>query len=107
MYSPIYQQVQVNFTYPVCFTSRLFSPENLLLRDTLCKTLLETSPKVLCVIDDGVVKYHPDLLDSINVYFQTHQQYLNLICEPQSVPGGEQAKNNAGNLASIHEAIHK
>src|SRR5258708_29224375 len=107
MFTAIYQDVQVNFHYPVCFTRGIFSQENVLLRDTLCLSQPENSNKVLCVIDQGVVNSHPMLIRDIKAYFSTYQDYLHLVCEPLIVAGGEQVKNTSTHLTTVQDAINQ
>ncbi|MGN6800802.1 MAG: hypothetical protein ACTHJN_02785, partial [Ginsengibacter sp.] len=52
----------------------------------------KASHKIFFVIDEGVVKFNPDLPSQIGSYFSG--SCLNLISEIMIIPGGEKAKNN-------------
>jgi translation elongation factor EF-4 len=50
----IYPSVEVDFRYPVCFTTDLFAPNNSLLRDLIAVDAIGDPKKILCVVDEGV-----------------------------------------------------
>ncbi|MBB6016394.1 3-dehydroquinate synthase [Deinococcus radiopugnans] len=103
----ITQVVPVTFTYPVHFTEHLFDPQQTLLRDIL--TGPEASggqpPRVLCVVDDGVLAAFPGLEGQIQAYFAA-QLDLTLVAPPLTVPGGERCKSDPDVVGRIHEAIN-
>jgi len=101
---PLHQTVQVTYHYSVYFTEQLFARENTLLRDVLS---IDAGPKrILCVVDQGLWRHHPDLLDTIQAYFRSHYTSLRLVCSPLIFQGGEDAKNNLANVAMVQEAVH-
>ncbi|HLG61254.1 MAG TPA: 3-dehydroquinate synthase [Ktedonosporobacter sp.] len=101
---PLHQTVQVTYRYSVYFTEQLFARDNTLLRDVLG---IDAVPrKILCVVDQGLWRHHPDLLDTLQVYFRAHYTSLRLVCSPLIFQGGEDAKNNPANVAMVQEAIH-
>src|SRR5690348_10749718 len=104
---PIHQTVQVSYHYAVHFTQQPFAYENPLLRDVISGGDLQPPKKILCVVDRGVWQHHPDLLDAISSYCQYHCSLMDLVCPPPVVPGGESAKNDMTNVATIQEAIHQ
>jgi 3-dehydroquinate synthase len=105
---PIDQAVRVSFRYPVHFTTDLFSSNNPLLRDVLAGDGLPTgSSKVFCVVDNGVVEHHRQLLAEIAAYFQLPDGRLTLVAPPVIVTGGESVKNDPAHVMSIHRAIHE
>ncbi len=103
----IHQTVQVSYHYAVHFTQQLFACDNPLLRDVISGGDMQPSKKILCVVDRGVWQHHPDLLDAISSYCQHHRSLMSLVCPPLVVPGGECAKNDLTNVATIQEAIHQ
>jgi 3-dehydroquinate synthase len=103
----IHQTVQVSYHYAVHFTQQLFACDNPLLRDVISGGDMQPPKKILCVVDRGVWQHHPDLLDAISSYCQHHRSLMSLVCPPLVVPGGECAKNDLTNVATIQEAIHQ
>lgn len=103
----ITQVVPVTFTYPVHFTEHLFSPQHSLLRDTLTRDQLagDPPPRVLCVVDDGVLGAFPELGNQIQEYFAA-QPGLCLTAPPLAVPGGERCKSDPDVVGRIHAAIN-
>ncbi len=87
-----WQRFAVPFEYPVCFTERLFDPRNPVFRDALCR--LESDRRHRCVVfvDDGLVRAWPSLIAEIETYARRHSRHIDLVSEPQPVPGGETIK---------------
>ena len=54
-----WQQFTVSYAFPVCFTSGLFNPDNLVLRDTLCHLESDKRHRMMVFVDDGVVRPMP------------------------------------------------
>jgi 3-dehydroquinate synthase len=108
----LHQTIQVTYSYGVHFTNHLFARENLLLREVISgidgmEAPMKVPKKILCVVDHGVEQHHPDLLNTISSYCQYHSSALRLVCPPLLVNGGERAKNDMVNVATIQEAIHR
>ena len=100
------QEVQVSFHYNVYLTKDLFSTVNPLLADVL-RDQQRTGPrKVLVVVDDGVARACPHLIESIEQYFGAHQNTLHLCESPVIVHGGESVKNSLREVTRLHELIH-
>jgi 3-dehydroquinate synthase len=102
---PIYQSVEVTFRYPICFTRGLFKRDNSLLADTVCADD-EGPKKILCVIDQGVLRHHPGLAASIEAYCRSYDAALDLVAPPLAVEGGESVKNLSSHVTSVQRAIH-
>jgi 3-dehydroquinate synthase len=98
----IYQQVPVQFSYPVHFTEALFAPENPLLADLLGR---DGPHKLLAVVDEGVLRHHRELPAALQSYAAAHPQALQLAAPILPVPGGEAVKNDPQWVARIHEAV--
>ena len=104
----IHQAVQVTYRYALHFTNHLFACENSLLRDVISSASdIDSSRKILCVVDRGVWQHHPELLDAISSYCRHYESHLCLVCPPLVIDGGERAKNDVTNVATIQEAIHR
>jgi 3-dehydroquinate synthase len=99
------QSFNIKFDYKVYFTSDIFHHSNNDFENFL-KGHVEpgTLQKILFVIDDGVLKTHPELPDKIKAYFKTHNS-VSLIEKIHIIPGGEAAKNNSQYFDSIVEVI--
>ncbi|MFT5124452.1 MAG: 3-dehydroquinate synthase [Kiritimatiellia bacterium] len=88
------QIFNVDFNYPVAFCRGIFQPENPLLRDTLNRLDENRRHRAIVYIDEGVAAENPALADDIRNYFNAHPDQLELVADPEVVPGGEQIKNN-------------
>ena len=96
------QDVVVTFRYPVKFTRALFDPSN----PTLRGVVEAGGPaRMLVVIDDGVARAHPGLIDAVGRYFAAHAGALELAAPPVVVPGGESVKNRSATVDDIRAAV--
>lgn len=104
--SEIWQKVQVEFEYPVCFTSRVFAIDN----PTFARIVLRHKPhrrhKLLFAIDANVARAHGELEREIDDYLGHYSDQLELAQPPLRIPGGEQAKNQPLWLNHIQKLIH-
>ncbi len=105
----IRQRVVVNYEFPVHFTHDLFSLQNPLLAQTLLAdadtTLGTADPKrVLVILDEGFVQYHPDVPEQLEAYFARYSG-LTLVTTPLIVAGGERAKNTPENVIRLQQAV--
>ena len=89
-----WQRFTVSYAFPVCFTSGLFNPANLVLRDTLCHLETDKRHRIIVFLDDGVIRAMPGLPDAINHYAQAHPQQMELVVPPISMPSGERIKSD-------------
>jgi 3-dehydroquinate synthase len=95
MHDYLEQSFSVKFEYRVHFTSGLFDITNTLLNDFLNDRKIEgIQQKILFVLDEGVAKSHPNLVDKINAYFD-HFSTVKLAENIVLVPGGEKVKNHS------------
>ncbi len=104
MKSIIKQKFSVSYQYDVHFTSGLFTPENHLLRDFFTERLSGAVPKLLVVVDEGVAKCHPALIERVQDYFGS-ETAVQLVGEILLVPGGETIKNHQENVDRIIETV--
>src|SRR4051794_7303036 len=97
----IEQEIHVAFRYPVHFTTGLFTGSNRLLRDLVAGTA-DTSPaRLVVVLDRGVQRAHPTLLDSIERYGAQHADCIALATPIVVLPGGEQVKNDPSHTEQV------
>lgn len=103
MEQQIEQKFSVHFSYQVHFTDHLFDKENALFASTI-----ETAKgsKVLFVVDEGVALAHPRLLQEINTYASTYQNYFTMCRAPLVLPGGEQIKNSRQFVDQVLDAVN-
>lgn len=106
MKSSIKQKFSVSYQYDIHFTSGLFTPENRLLSDFFIARGGGLVPKLLVVIDEGVVTHHPALPERIRDYFGL-ESAVQLIADILLVPGGEAIKNEWESVDRIIESVHR
>ena len=103
--TPLQQSFSVPFTYTVSFTNDLFSATNALFRTFLQQQMTDETPKkIVVVIDEGVLRNHPNLPTDIRTYLSTEPSVL-LVADPLIVPGGEAAKNDPALVDHIVGAV--
>jgi len=100
------QSFSVKFEYNIFFTAGLFSINNLMLSEFFKSQPSAAMRKILFVVDDGVVKNHPLLLNAIKQYFNAYTD-IELVQQVIIIPGGEQAKNDPQLFDQLIEAIDK
>jgi 3-dehydroquinate synthase len=103
----IRQKVRVDFEYPVCFTTGVLAPSNLLLRDLVARSADRSPSDVVVVLDQGVLDHHPRLTEQILEYAQRHKTVLHLAAPVLVVPGGEAVKNDPRHVDAIHHTINE
>ena len=101
------QSFNVHFDYRVYFTSNIFDAFNKDFNSFLKeRSQPATVQKILFVIDEGVLKMHPELSHQIRSYFNNDLS-VSLVKDFMIIPGGEEAKNNSRYFDLIIEAIDK
>jgi 3-dehydroquinate synthase len=108
MMDVIQQEFLVPVRYPVHFTTGVFAASNPLLRDLLVtRNPDDDEPaRAAVVVDRGVERAHPALLNDIAAYFTAHQSSLALTAPVLVVPGGEAIKNDRRHVDRILETIN-
>ena len=104
-YKPIVRSFKVPYEYRLHFTEYLFKPDNTLFRDLILDYNSKGNVKVLFVVDSGVLEAHSRLSDQITAYCQKYAAAINGT-EQIVVPGGEQCKNDYGNIERILQGIN-
>jgi 3-dehydroquinate synthase len=112
----IHQEFLVPVRYPVHFTTGVFTASNPLLRDILVDGRSAGTPsangedalpaKLIVVLDRGVERAHPTLVEKIAAYCDEHRETLMLATPVLVVPGGEQIKEDKRHADHIVEAIN-
>jgi 3-dehydroquinate synthase len=103
----LHQEIQVNFRYGVYFTRDVFGADNPLLSGLVAGGGGDLPRKMLVVVDRGLYRHHPQLLEKITDYPRYHPEQVQLAGTPLLVPGGERVKNEAAPLSLVHRAIHQ
>lgn len=117
MMDVIEQEFFVPVRYPVHFTTGVFAPSNLLLRDLIAggraartHAVAGDEPgapaKLAVVVDRGVERAHPALIDTIDAYCAEHARVIAVSGPVLVVPGGESIKNDRRHVDRILEAIN-
>jgi 3-dehydroquinate synthase len=107
MMDVIQQEFLVPVRYPVYFTTGVFARSNPVLRDLVAAAAGEDGPaRIAVVLDRGVERTHPALVDAITAYCSEHTSSLALAAPVLVVPGGEAIKNERRHLDRILEAIN-
>lgn len=88
------QQITVGWDFPVVFTHDVFDAPNPVLADTLNRLGENRRHRAIVFIDEFVARTHSDLAAKVTAYFAAHADRLELIADPQIVPGGEAVKND-------------
>lgn len=116
MMDVIQQEFSVAVRYPVHFTTGVFTVSNRVLRDLVAagrgahagtRDDEDTFPaKVIVVVDRGVERAHPTLVDAIGAYCLEHRDAMVLSVPVLVVPGGEPIKNDRRHVERILDAIN-
>ncbi|MCS6771063.1 MAG: 3-dehydroquinate synthase [Kiritimatiellae bacterium] len=105
MTDTILQRISVPFEYPVVFTRSVFSPSNPVLQKTVCQKEPSRRHRILAVVDAGVARARPGLIEEIQGYASAYSERLELVHPPRVVTGGEAAKNDVMGLAALINAM--
>ncbi|PSF38497.1 3-dehydroquinate synthase [Aphanothece hegewaldii CCALA 016] len=103
----IKQQIPVTFRYNVHFTEHLFDLDNPLLAQVVAADNRLSPRGAIAIVDSGVVRHHPKLLEKIQLYADWYRDYLHLCNLPLVVTGGEVAKNEPKSVQSLHSLIDR
>lgn len=102
----IKQEFSVAYQYSVFFTEHLFDTNNKLFHNVLDELTSSDSSKILFILDQGVLKHHPELPAGIRDYFNAFPGLPALCGEPLLIPGGEECKNDETYCRQILEAVN-
>lgn len=103
----IQQSFQVSYSYNIVFSQNIFSVDNQAFNHFINNFGdIDFKRKILFLIDEGVEKSHPSLIQSIKSYFRGNEK-ITLINEILVLPGGELVKNEPKYLDQTLLAINK
>lgn len=94
----------IDFSYPVCFTRRVFAPQNPTLADMLTRRqgAGQAPVRVFFIVDGGVSAANPDLKRAVGDYCRAHN--LDWNGDLLELPGGEAAKTQE-NIGIMHRRM--
>lgn len=102
----IQRSIPISFEHRVSFTHGAFDSKNLTLSDLIAESSeFGGSSKVLFLVDSGVAKGNPKLVEKISQYCAVHDNHLNLVTEPMILTGGEACKNDWSLVEKIWQAV--
>ena len=104
-YRPIEQSFKVSYEYKLYFTEYIFGLDNPLFQEIINGYNKKGDVKVLFVIDSGVLACHPNLSDDVRSYCTKNRSVIRLT-EQIVIAGGEQCKNDYGNVERILNAVN-
>lgn len=105
MMREVIQSFSVPFEYPVYFGRDLLALDNDLLARTIGRLEPGRRHRVQVFIDSGVLATNPGVADCVTAYFDAHGDAVELVDAPESVAGGEQAKNSRDATEQVMESI--
>jgi 3-dehydroquinate synthase len=91
----------------VYFTQAAFDPANLVFKTVLAAAPAPRASKGLVVVDEALAQAQPALTRQIENYFAAHADFLNLVCAPMIVEGGERTKNSYFHVSEIQSHIDR
>ncbi len=102
----------LDISFAVPFTHRLRFTEDILGRDApvLCQLLEAGSaepPRVLLCLDTAVVVANPLVAERLPSLLRTHARQVQLVGQPELIPGGEACKNDDMVIEQILSRIHQ
>lgn len=95
----------VPFRYAVHFTDGVFELDNPVFAAAVSRLEPGRRHRLLVVVDDGVVRAHPALVEAIRRYVAARPGQLQLASDPIVVPGGERCKNDPALVTGLHERM--
>ena len=101
-----WQQFEVPFEFPVCFTENLFNLENKSLVDVLSRLEPDKRHKALIFLDDGLSSAYPNLTDDILAYMACHIDQIELVTPPILIPGGEKIKSDIHFVEQMQQTLY-
>lgn len=104
MLKTIKQSFQIKFEYEIIFTQDIFNKENKTLVNILKKEKKEKK-NVIIFMDKNIHNCIPKIKDKIITYTELNKQYINLVCAPIMITGGEKTKNHYLLVKSLYKII--
>ncbi|MCB1125812.1 MAG: 3-dehydroquinate synthase, partial [Verrucomicrobiae bacterium] len=98
---------EVSYRHRVLFTRGIFLSAIPLLAGLLTGSAVRRPVRALITLDAGVAETVPGLGTAIRDWFAAHAEEVALVREPLVLPGGEQAKEEPGQVTQIHALIDR
>jgi 3-dehydroquinate synthase len=96
-----WQRFSVPYEFPVVFTEGVFDPENLALRDALCRIEPHKRHRAVVFLDAALASH----AESISRYAKHHADAIDLVCPPIAMPGGERVKSELHFVESAQQTL--
>ena len=100
-----WQRFQVEYEYPVVFTTDLFDVGNDVFRDSLGRCEPDKRHRIVVFIDDGLLSAMPELSEKIASYAASHPDQIDLVAQPVVTSAGESLKSDLRTLQDIQQVI--
>ena len=100
-----HQEFSVRYDYPVHFTENLFALDNPVFADTLSRREPCKRHRFVAFVDANVAASWPSLVHEIASYAQAHAECMQLVAPPETVPGGEQVKNDPALITRLQHRL--
>jgi len=102
-----WQRFSIAYEFPVCFTEELFSPGNLVLRDTLRRLEPDKRHRIAIFVDAGVLEALPELNTDIENYVKAHAESIELVTDPVPMPAGEKLKSDLHFIEQMQKVVQE
>jgi 3-dehydroquinate synthase len=99
------QEFSVRYDYPVHFTEHLFARDNPVFAQALARREPDKRHRFIVFVDANVAASWPTLAHDIAAYAEAHADVLQLAARPETVPGGEQIKNDPALVARLQHRL--
>ncbi len=100
----INQSFKIDFNYDIFFTNNVFDVKNNTLINILNKNK-KSKKNLILFIDKNLYNKHTDLIHNIEQYAKINKKYINIVCEPILITGGEKIKNHYSIVKCIYKLI--
>jgi 3-dehydroquinate synthase len=102
----VYQQTfTVSYSYPVHFTTGVFSRGNPVFVQALSRLEPNKRHRFVVFIDGNVAASWPALTHAIAAYAEEHAESLQLVATPEVLPPGEQLKNDPALVTRLQQRL--
>jgi 3-dehydroquinate synthase len=105
-FPPYTQEFHIDHSYPVCFTSDLFTGDNQTIRRTLTTMGHDQPVRCAVFVDSGVVARNRNLIKQITLHFAKEHALMDLCHAPFVMAGGESVKNSRRMMDEILSIAH-
>jgi len=99
------QEIRHTFRYPLLFTTDVFAPENLALRDVVAVGG-DLPARIVFVVDRGVMADRKGLRQLIARYARRHREVMTLAAPVLVIPGGERIKNTTRYVDRVQRLVN-